>query len=103
MQASIWQELRAARIWANRGREIGPTHKGKKVMNSNVKMMQIVGAVERTLESGEKKSWWTRIGVAFENADGSFALKFDYLPANMAETTIQVRKIQPKEGAQQSE
>jgi hypothetical protein len=72
-------------------------------MNETRKMLQIVGAVERTLESGEKKSWWTRIGVAFENSDGSLALKFDYLPANMADTTIQVRKIQPKEATQHSE
>jgi hypothetical protein len=72
-------------------------------MNETRKMLQIVGAVERTLESGEKKSWWTRIGVAFENSDGSLALKFDYVPTNMADTSIQVRKIQPKEPAQQSE
>jgi hypothetical protein len=75
----------------------------EKTMNETRKMLQIVGAVERTLESGEKKSWWTRIGVAFENSDGSLALKFDYLPSNMAETSIQVRKIQPKEPTQQSE
>ena len=72
-------------------------------MNETRKMLQIVGAVERTLESGEKKSWWTRIGVAFENSDGSLALKFDYVPSNMADTSIQVRKIQPKEPTQQSE
>ena len=39
--------------------------------NTNKKMKQIVGAVERTRE-GVKKSYWSRIGVAFENSDGSW-------------------------------
>ena len=38
-----------------------------------------------------------RIGVAFQNRDGSWNLRFDYLPARMAETTIQLREIEPKE------
>jgi hypothetical protein len=42
-----------------------------------------------------KKSFWTRIGTAFVNSDGSLNLKFDYVPADLAVTTIQVRD--PKE------
>ena len=103
MQASIGRSSARPAPGRTEAEKSAPTTKEEKVMNSNVKMLQIVGAVERTLESGEKKSWWTRIGVAFENADGSIALKFDYLPANIAETTIQVRKMQPKEAAQQTE
>ena len=62
------------------------------------KMMQIVGAVERTV--GEtKKTWWTKIGVAFQNNDGSYNSRFDYLPARLADTTIQLRDIEPKDAA----
>ena len=54
------------------------------------KMMQLVSVVERG-EGDEKKGYWTRIGAAFENRDGSWNLRFDYLPAQMASTTIQMR------------
>jgi len=66
---------------------------------NEVKMMQIVGAVQRTGgdEKDEKKSWWTRIGVAFQNSDGSWNLRFDYVPARLGETTIQLREFSPKE------
>jgi len=63
------------------------------------KMMQIVGAVERTV-GGEKKAWWTKIGVGFQNKDGSWNLRFDYLPARLAETTIQLREFDPKDATQ---
>jgi hypothetical protein len=56
------------------------------------KMMQIVGAVQRTV-GDDKKTWWTKIGVAFQNKDGSWNLRFDYLPARLAETTIQLRDL----------
>jgi hypothetical protein len=62
------------------------------------KMMQIVGAVERTVGEN-KKTWWTKIGVAFPNKDGSWNLRFDYLPARLADTTIQLRDIEPKDAA----
>jgi len=52
-------------------------------------MMEILGVVNR----GEgKRSFWTRIGTAFANRDGSFNLRFSYLPADMANTTIQLRE-----------
>ena len=51
--------------------------------------MEILGVVTR----GEgKKGYWTRIGTAFRNRDGSLNLRFDYLPANLGGTTIQVRE-----------
>lgn len=53
---------------------------------------QIVGAVEWTTADGEKKTHWTRIGVAFPNRDGSWNLLFDYFPRDTS-TTIQVRAI----------
>ena len=48
------------------------------------KMMQIVGAVQRTV-GDDKKSFWTRIGTAFQNKDGSWNLRFDYLPARLSD------------------
>jgi hypothetical protein len=66
------------------------------------KMMQIVGAVQR-ISRDDKKTWWTKIGVAFQNKDGSWNLRFDYLPARLAETTIQLRDIDPKDAPPPSE
>jgi hypothetical protein len=67
---------------------------------NDIKMMQIVGAVERTVGE-EKKTWWTRIGTAFQNKDGSWNLRFDYVPARLADTTIQLRDMDRKEAAPQ--
>jgi hypothetical protein len=66
---------------------------------SDRKIMQIVGAVTRNADD-QKKTWWTKIGIAFQNKDGSFNLRFDYLPAHLADTTIQLREIDAKEPAQ---
>jgi hypothetical protein len=63
---------------------------------STKKMMQLVPVVERG-EGEDKKGYWTRIGAAFENRDGSWNLRFDYLPARMAETTIQIRPANERE------
>ena len=63
---------------------------------STKNMMQLVSVVERG-EGEDKKGYWTRIGVAFANRDGSWNLRFDYLPARMGETTIQLRAIDAKE------
>jgi hypothetical protein len=71
-------------------------------MNNNTKMMQIVGAVTRSADD-QKKTWWTKIGVAFQNRDGSWNLRFDYLPTRLHETTIQLRELDAKEVAQVAE
>lgn len=68
-------------------------------MNTNSNMMQLVAVIERG-EADAKKSYWQRVGVAFQNRDGSWNLRFDYLPARMAETTIQMRPFNPKEDTQ---
>ena len=63
-------------------------------MKTQQNRMAIFGVVKR----GEgSKGFWTRIGTAFVNKDGSFNLKFDYLPSNLAETTIQVRTAERNE------
>ena len=58
-------------------------------------MKQIVAAVER-VKGGEKKDYWTRVGVAFEKSDGSWNRKLDYWPTNPA-TTLQLRDIEPRD------
>jgi hypothetical protein len=64
---------------------------------SQKKIMQLVGAVERPGGDG-KKTWWTRIGVAFQNRDGSYNLRFDYLP-HLPGATIQMRAMDAGEAA----
>jgi hypothetical protein len=64
--------------------------------NNGKKMKQLVAVIERG-EGEERKSYWTRIGVAFENRDGSYSLRFDYLPARMEATTVQLRDIDAKD------
>jgi hypothetical protein len=70
-------------------------------MASGKNMKQLVAAVERG-EGEAKKTFWTRIGVGFENRDGSWNLLFDFIPTRPSETTIQLRdfsKEQAKEEA----
>jgi hypothetical protein len=54
-------------------------------------MKQIVGAVKR-----DGRTFWNRIGTAFENRDGSWNIKLDYMPTSF-ETTLQMRDIDPRE------
>ena len=63
-------------------------------MNTKNKM-RLVAVVEFG-EGNDKKSRWTNIGVAFENRDRSWNMIFDYLPANMSKTTIQMRPFDPR-------
>jgi hypothetical protein len=63
---------------------------------SNRNKKHIVAAIERG--AGEnKRSYWTRIGVAFENRDGSYNLLFDFIPADLVTTTIQLREPNPRD------
>ena len=63
--------------------------------NARTNMKQIVAVVERG-EGPDAKNFWTRIGVAFENRDGSWNLRFDYFPTNSA-TTVQLRDINARD------
>jgi len=69
-------------------------------MTNGKNMKQLVAAVERG-EGEAKKTFWTRIGVAFENRDGSWNLLFDFIPARVAETTIQLRDFSSREQAKE--
>ena len=56
---------------------------------SDTKPYKVVyGIVQR---EGMEKSFWTRIGAAFENRDGSLNIRLDFLPAS-ADTTLQIRE-----------
>jgi hypothetical protein len=52
---------------------------------------EIFGVVDR----GEQ-SFWTRIGAAFVNSDGSLNLVFNFLPTD-PQATIQIRDPRPRE------
>ena len=60
-------------------------------------MKKLVGAVKYTTADGEVKNHWTNIGVAFENRDGSWNLRFNYIPARLHDTTIQLRDFESKD------
>ena len=45
---------------------------------------------------GEAKSRWTTIGTAFQNKDGSFNLRFEYMPVTGA--TVQIRPFDQRNG-----
>lgn len=48
-------------------------------------------------ESGaDKKSFWTKVGVAFENKDGSYSINLSAIPVN---GRLQMRDPKPKEDA----
>ena len=63
--------------------------------NARTNMKQIVAVVERG-EGSDAKRFWTRIGVAFENRDGSWNLRFDYFPID-SKTTVQLRDIDARD------
>jgi hypothetical protein len=42
----------------------------------------------------EAKSWWTKIGVAFENKDGSYSLELSAIPVN---GRLQMREPAPRD------
>lgn len=54
-----------------------------------VNTQALFGVVQR---EGMEKGFWTRIGTAFQNQDGSWNLRFDYLPTDRG-VTIQMRPV----------
>jgi hypothetical protein len=60
----------------------------------NKNMKKLVAAIQ--LGDGDnKRIRWSNIGVAFQNQDGSWNLKFNLLPTS-PNTTIQLRDFDPK-------
>ena len=60
-----------------------------------VNTQAIFGVVKR---EGMEKGFWTRIGIAFQNQDGSWNLRFDYLPTDPT-STVQMRPVKAAEEA----
>jgi hypothetical protein len=60
-----------------------------------VNTQAIFGVVQR---EGMEKGFWTRIGTAFQNQDGSWNLRFDYLPTDRT-ATVQMRPMRSGEEA----
>jgi hypothetical protein len=71
-------------------------------MANEKRKKQLVAVVDAP-KGSQKKGFWTRIGVAFENSDGSWNLLFDYLPTNRTPTTIQLREFKAKDDAEGGE
>lgn len=68
--------------------------------NARTSMKQIVAVVERG-EGADVKKFWTRVGVAFENRDGSWNLRFDYFPTD-PKTTVQLRDIDARDDGERT-
>lgn len=60
-----------------------------------VNTQALFGVVQR---EGMEKGFWTRIGTAFENQDGSWNLRFDYMPTDRS-ATIQMRPVRSVDNA----
>jgi len=61
-------------------------------------MKQLVAVTTRN-----EKNYWTRIGVAYENSDGSWNLRFNYFPTDLAKTNIQLRDFQARDDGRGAE
>jgi hypothetical protein len=62
-------------------------------MEDTPKNMKVVWTiVERTGAGGVTKSFWTRVGVAFVNRDGSLTVNLDAIPIS---GKLQVREAEP--------
>lgn len=64
-------------------------------MSTQKNMKQLVAAVSRG-NGDKKKTFWTKIGVAFQNNDLSWNLRFDFLPTD-PNTTIQLRDFRERD------
>ena len=64
--------------------------------------MKQIWAIKEVEQNGEKESFWTRIGVAYENRDGSLNLVFDFFPVREQIKTIQIREKKPKQNNEAS-
>lgn len=57
--------------------------------------MKEVFSLTEYQKDGQKKTRWTKVGVGFENKDGSLSIMLDALPVN---GRLQVRDPRPKDG-----
>ena len=66
---------------------------GPSLASGGSRPFKVVYAITEN-KNGNGKSFWTRIGVAFTNRDGSLTLKLDCVPLG---GTMQVRDYEPYE------
>ena len=62
--------------------------------NFERKGVMVVYEVFNIVKNDEGKGFWTRVGVAFENSDGSFNVKLNCLPLN---GTLHIRERKDKD------
>ncbi len=61
--------------------------------------LDVMGITEYEDREGQQRSWWTKIGSAFWNKDGSLNVKMDYFPRSPSQS-IQIRPPrEPREDA----
>ncbi len=58
-------------------------------------MKEIFG-MKKTTKDGGEKTYWTRIGIAYENKDGSLNCYLDYVPTSK-EIVLNIRDPKEKE------
>ena len=68
-------------------------HQGPSLASGGTRPFKVVYSITEN-KNGNGKSWWTRIGVAFTNRDGSITLKLDCIPLG---GTMQVRDYEPRD------
>lgn len=54
---------------------------------------EVFAITERTMRDGEMKTFWTKVGAAFENSDGSLSIMLDAFPVS---GKLQVREREPR-------
>ncbi len=64
--------------------------------------LDVMGITNYEDRQGETRSWWTKIGSAFWNKDGSLNVKLDYIPTSPKQT-IQIRPPREKKEVGQSD
>lgn len=63
--------------------------------NANATKMKVLWMIT---ERGDKKSYWTRVGVGFVNRDGSINLQLDAVPVGGGK--LQLRDYTPRDAEQ---
>ena len=78
-----------------------------RALDANQRETRLIGRApqrESTADTATAEpSYWTRIGSAYRNRDGSLNLRFNDLPADLANTMIQVREPRAKDDAATAE
>jgi hypothetical protein len=50
-------------------------------------------------KEGERAAWWQKIGLAFQNRDGSIGIYLDALPLGTNKLQVREQKDEPRTGA----